>query len=83
MTSQAKKNLEREIRKLRHQTLTDFNMEHRGVSGEERAALKARLNEGLDRLEAFMRSQPEPSPEPPNPYKPPKTRRKSRMIYDR
>ena len=80
MTPQAKKNLEREIRKRRHQILTDFNTEHKGVPGEIRDVLKAELNRNLDMWAAFMRSQPEPKPEPPNPYKPPKTRRKSRMI---
>lgn len=64
MTPQAKKNLEREIRKRRHQILTDFNTEHRGVPDEIRDVLKAELNRNLDRWETFMRSQPEPKPEP-------------------
>ena len=66
MTPQAKKNLEREIRKRRHQILTDFNTEHKGVPGEIRDVLKAELNRNLDMWAAFMRSQSNQEPSNPN-----------------
>lgn len=74
MENGSKAKLEREVRRMRLESLAEFNRNHSKFSSEDGKTAKNRLHQNLDRWEAFMRSQPEPTPLPPNPYKPPKTR---------
>lgn len=54
-----KKMMEREFRKFEHEIRTEFNELFKGIAKDERKPFKNELNQNLERLKEFIKSQPE------------------------